>query len=158
MSLSMGAFDPDEGLVRLRDRILAGEVVFFIGAGLSLDSEHNTAHRLIVRLLVRFTAFTTCMAEQGQAFAKASAQNLHDTLVSTFGLELSDNANEGLLTDPNIQKLAQNYYSINDWICSAYEFLLDDLGRHSETEILIGSICQLENHLRLQIGRRSGRA
>lgn len=41
---------------RLVERVLAGEVVFFVGAGFSLDSENNTAKRLMARLLARFLA------------------------------------------------------------------------------------------------------
>ncbi len=41
---------------RLAKRILTGDVVFFIGAGFSIDSEGNTAQRFVSFLLVRFVA------------------------------------------------------------------------------------------------------
>lgn len=39
---------------RLVKRILTGDVVFFVGAGFSFDSEFNSAPRLLLRLIVRF--------------------------------------------------------------------------------------------------------
>src|SRR5215831_7973166 len=46
-------------LDRLATRISAGDVVFFIGAGYSLDSERNTTGVLLARLLARFEAITS---------------------------------------------------------------------------------------------------
>src|SRR5882757_2964851 len=44
-------------LQRLAQKVLEGDVVFFIGAGFSLDSEGNSGTRQIKRLLIRLTAF-----------------------------------------------------------------------------------------------------
>jgi hypothetical protein len=43
-----------ETVERLVARVIAGEAVFFVGAGFSLDSEPNTSVRLIRRLMARF--------------------------------------------------------------------------------------------------------
>ena len=57
---------PEEPLVdqlsRLSTRLVAGDVVFFIGAGYSLDSEGNTPGILIARLLARFDAIARTIA------------------------------------------------------------------------------------------------
>jgi len=50
-------------LQKLADRIHSGEVVFFIGAGFSLDSEGNTATRLMMRLLIRLQGIVTTLAK-----------------------------------------------------------------------------------------------
>src|SRR5262245_31056862 len=57
---------PREAIVdqlwRLSGRIAAGDVVFFVGAGFSLDSEHNSTGILIARLLARFEAVAEVVA------------------------------------------------------------------------------------------------
>ena len=45
-------------LLRLASRVLDGDVVFFIGSGFSIDSEHNTAPRMLCRLLLRLVAMS----------------------------------------------------------------------------------------------------
>src|SRR5262245_11867845 len=43
-------------LLRLQKEIRAGRSVFFIGAGMSIDSEGNSAERIVIRLLIRLCA------------------------------------------------------------------------------------------------------
>ncbi len=111
----MSAF-PQEGLERLAERVVAGDVVFFIGAGFSLDSEGNSAARLIRRLLARFEALTASLAED----------RLLDALKETFHLQ---GGTSTVLTRKNVDSLVRDYYLINDWMCSAYSRLLGDLDR-----------------------------
>ena len=73
--------DKYEGLVT---RILSGEVVFFVGAGFSVDSEGNSAGRLIARLMTRFAA----MAEVVK-LAGAQIEDLQDGLRLTFSFPSS---------------------------------------------------------------------
>jgi hypothetical protein len=73
-------------LRRLASRICAGEVVFFIGAGFSLDSEGNSAKLLIARLLARFEALTDWMLDLRDADANDAAKRLKRGLRVTFSL------------------------------------------------------------------------
>ncbi len=135
----MKAF-PASGLSRLAKRVLAGEVVFFIGAGFSLDSEGNSAGCLIRRLLARFLAMTECLAEEDGPAAE-EARSLVAGLKKTFALKKPETqATEGggevpaleegvetLATEDNVSLLVREYYHINDWICTAFGILLDQL-------------------------------
>lgn len=114
---------PTDGIERLAERILAGEVVFFIGAGFSVDSEANTANVLIARLLARFDALTRCLTELGGEH-REKADGLRNELQHTFGL----NPAEGFVSDAWVRKLAGQYYPINDWFCSAFGELLGHIG------------------------------
>jgi len=78
-------------LDRLATRICAGEVVFFIGAGFSLDSEGNTAQLLVARLLARIEALTERTAISGDAESAELANRLRTGLRTTFSLEKSAN-------------------------------------------------------------------
>jgi SIR2-like protein len=120
----------DEPLVtrldRLATRIVAGDVVFFVGAGFSLDSEHNDAQILIVRLISRFQAIVD--AVQARAVNDPLAKvvtSLSDALPITFSLtRTEEDGIWGKALLENVKLLAQNYYLINDWMCSAFEALL----------------------------------
>lgn len=114
-------------LERLSRRIVAGDVVFFVGAGFSLDSEHNDAGVLIARLLARFDAVVasaaTLAADHG---LRVTSEALKTTLQETFSLASTppDGIWGSALLD-NVWRLSQNYYLINDWMCSAFEAMLD---------------------------------
>jgi len=101
-----------EGLV---ERILAGEVVFFVGAGFSQDSEGNSAQRLIARLIVRFMAATQELPKAGVTVT----EDLRRGLRLTFKLDDADD----ICSEKTIDKLAARYYDINDWITNAFEAL-----------------------------------
>lgn len=132
---------PTEPLVtqigRLAARIVAGEVVYFVGAGFSVDSERNTAGVLIARLIARFEAI--CQAVEESDPDKASAlgdlcRDLRAGLRRTFSFD----ADAKIWDKPrdNITQLANSYYQINDWMCSAFDWLLahaDRLARLSAT-------------------------
>jgi hypothetical protein len=115
-------------LERLAMRVCAGEVVFFIGAGFSLDSEGNSAQLLIARLLARFEALTECRRKPVTE-AEKLACDLRIGLRTTFSIG-TRNAPEVTLFEAAdlasiLKTLAGNYYQINDWITSAFEVLID---------------------------------
>src|SRR4051794_3878387 len=87
---------PQAGLDRLAERVAAGEAVFFIGAGFSVDSEGNDSYRLIGRLLVRFDALTKLLQSDLGPFSKAL--ELRKGLCDTFLLSESE---KGSLTTPD---------------------------------------------------------
>src|SRR5215475_3954767 len=74
-------------LQRLARRAAAGEVVFFIGAGFSVDSERNTTTVLIARLLARFEALCEFMAGDLVGESRALALRLRKALRITFSLQ-----------------------------------------------------------------------
>jgi len=109
---------PVDKYEQLVDSILAGEVVFFVGAGFSRDSEGNTAQRLIARLLARFMAMVEYVNEKNVA-----TEDFCLGLKRTFQLKDKDE----ILSQAVIDKLAERYFDINDWIISAFEALLTSL-------------------------------
>lgn len=128
---------PQEGLKRLVTRILGGEVVFFIGAGFSLDSEPNSSWDLIARLLVRFEAITDLLEKDKGLRSKnpleidkirGDAKRLRARLVETFSLQ-ERKIKPALPHKKNLEKLSRDYYLINDWICNAFGELLEAVFR-----------------------------
>ncbi len=120
-------------LEHLAERVVAGEAVFFIGAGFSRDIEHNTTERLIFRLLARFEAIASYLEEaplqltkkarqqkQGAEAIRAHARKLRTNLRKTFGLEEI----ERLSSHTHAWKLSGEYYNINDWMTTAFKDLL----------------------------------
>ena len=129
---------PLETLDNLADRIENGQVVFFIGAGFSIDSEGNTAARLMRRLLVRFEAMTEVLSRR---LRKTKPQNLKDeverlpeSLRNTFSLKLPEYKPESTPAEKrsaetkalqsNLRKLAEKYFEANDWFCASFQRLL----------------------------------
>ena len=147
--------NPFEKLTDLSERILSGKVVFFIGAGFSLDSEGNSAKRLMRRLIVRFDAITGILKKVKQSDLKGGksdcnnirkiAEELRQGLVATFDLP---NKNI-LIDDKNIAALSQSYYQINDWICSAYSLILNQMKnfKDEKKERFCKEISRRENEL-----------
>jgi|SRR5579871_416783 len=114
-----------EQIERLATRICAGEVVFFIGAGFSLDSEGNSAGVLVARLLARIESLTETGGKSTDSELAELANRLRAGLRTTFSLQKDG----GLFDDEAVQgatltSLAQNYYQFNDWACSAFENLV----------------------------------
>src|SRR6185503_13895531 len=58
-----------EATTRLATRVFNGEVVFFVGSGFSIDSEKNSADRLVGRLLAALLAMDTVLAEEAEQIA-----------------------------------------------------------------------------------------
>ena len=125
-----------ERLDDLSDRVMAGEVVFFIGAGFSLDSEGNTALRLMRRLIVRFAAITAVLRKVNKkdltenkdnsinySYIRDVAKEMRHGFMTTFNLP----RNRKLYAEKNIEFLSKLYYQINDWFCSAFCILLKNM-------------------------------
>jgi hypothetical protein len=131
------SFDSNQGsLERLCKRILAGKVVFFVGAGFSLDSEGNSSWALIGRLIVRFASITEVLISSTDSNCQKRAGELRRGLKSTFALDWPGDTENPLLSQNSIQaisqaipELARNYYSTNDWMCSAFTELVSLLGK-----------------------------
>ena len=70
---------PADTLDRLAALILKGDVVFFVGSGFSIDSEGNSATRLIRRLIWRLLAFRRAGVRGADA--------LVEDLIRTFGIK-----------------------------------------------------------------------
>ncbi|EWY40659.1 hypothetical protein N825_34970 [Skermanella stibiiresistens SB22] len=131
----------------LADRVLAGEVVFFVGAGFSYDTEKNSAERLVGRLLARFYALHQVLTDKVRWLVdddkvRDNAEALRKGLIATFNLdrhmkecglapERSEPKdwvkNEGLAREKIISGLAREYYVLNDWMCNAYGEMLDHM-------------------------------
>ncbi len=114
---------------RLARRVLDGEVVFFVGAGFSLDSEGNTAQRLIGRLLAGLLAMGTVLAERPAS--RESAAGLLTQLAQVFGLSAEGGAEVAreparLMTWANLDRLAREYYNFNEWAVSALGVLSEE--------------------------------
>jgi len=133
-----------EKLQRLSTRVCAGEVVFFIGAGFSLDSEGNSTKVLIARLLARFEAMAGRLEQSRDSETAKTANRLRKGLRKTFDLDDRRPPVEDLIDifdatprgsgqpsrlDMTLASLAPNYYLINDWMCSAFDALLVSLRR-----------------------------
>ena len=118
----------------LVDAVAGGQAIFFIGAGFSLDSEENSASRLLARLVARFDAMTvTLFRGSSTEEARQEAVNSRTSLVNTFSLaKLGSLTQSGpssgwllnLARDDVVWTLAQRYYDTNDWMCGAYARLL----------------------------------
>ncbi|MEM7561057.1 MAG: hypothetical protein AAF394_18180, partial [Planctomycetota bacterium] len=111
-----------EVLQRLVDRIVAGEVVFFVGSGFSVDSEGNTATRLMLRLLVRFSAMQELIAEESPQEIGPLAQSLYKTFEINTGEGDRDYHDEAW-------RLSIHYYEANEWFCATFFFLLLELAK-----------------------------
>lgn len=75
----MVANGQDRPLERLARLILKGDVVFFIGAGFSIDSEGNSARRMMRRLVLQLLAFVEAKVE--------TANELLGDFVTKFNLD-----------------------------------------------------------------------
>src|SRR5262245_57176031 len=98
---------PYQALDSLAGRVLDGDVVFFVGSGFSIDSEGNTAARLMKRLLIRLTAIARALEADGEA--------IRADLLSTFGL--SDQKGTFPFSDDDVRRLSDRYYETNEWFC-----------------------------------------
>jgi hypothetical protein len=122
---------PAAALDRLARSVLDGDVVFFIGAGFSIDSEGNTAPRLMQRLLIRLFVMTKILGRPGM--------KIREDLEHTFELRLSPSAKcasdscpaqptelaKGFpYTRQHVASMATRYYETNDWFCGAFVQLL----------------------------------
>jgi hypothetical protein len=143
-----------EKLGRLANRIVAGDVVFFIGAGYSLDSEGNSAGVFIARLIARLEALTEHML--GKEF-KAATNNLANELRAGFEETFSlgwEVKSKSFLGDTETEKLKiafsalqQRYFLINDWMCSAFESIVGSLADDQPNQQIMQQISDREKTL-----------
>lgn len=112
---------PQEGLDRLAERVVAGEVVFFVGSGFSVDSEGNDTRHLVGRLLTRFDAMTELLMGRRPGALADCARELRHGLAVTFSL------GDPLTTPDHVATLVREYYTINDWLTSAFSLLLQEI-------------------------------
>lgn len=115
-------------LEELAQRIRAGEVVFFVGSGFSIDSEGMTAREIVWRFWIRLEGlcFHAGLGQEGetewQSFKARFLSGKHSDakLPATLPKEPS--------VPPKLEEaviaLAENYYELNDWLCDAYGRLL----------------------------------
>jgi hypothetical protein len=145
----LSAMDSIENLV---DRIGKGEVVFFVGAGFSLDSEGNSANRLMRRLLWRLQAMSlvlestireqipdsgTKVTKRKRLIADAMSErrslvlSLLESMKRTFNLRFESRFEPDVAElqfwwpDSDVMKIAEKYYESNDWFCATFEKLLE---------------------------------
>lgn len=134
---------PADKLWRLTDRILTGDVVFFIGSGFSIDSEGNSTKRLSSLLLARLIALVVYLdkgpwtlpepvAESG---IREEARDLFAGFCTTFAIEGNLAEPARLFNHEVVWGLSRQYYRFNDWITSAYGHLLNKL------EMIVAGLC-----------------
>jgi hypothetical protein len=151
---------PQADLDRLAKRVVAGEVLFFVGAGFSIDSEGNTAEKLIGRLLTRFDAMTALLAGDSLTPAPAPetaarARELRQGLKITFSLAETDDC---LTTPTQVATLAREYYTINDWLASAFSLLLREIkdpDKLVDRAQFLSHLGDLEQTLLTNLGKKS---
>lgn len=137
---------------RLARRVLDGEVVFFVGSGLSIDSEGNSASRLVGRLLAALLAMGTILSERKEG-ADGPAASLLDGLVAVFGIKgatvRGDVARQPALcmTRENLDLVAREYYNFNEWSVSALGVLSGELLRRSDRKSLAARMQRLGTFL-----------
>jgi hypothetical protein len=143
---------------RLAERILDGEVVFFVGSGFSIDSEGNDAKRLVGRLLAVILAMGTALGDEGCDRFHTVA--LLDRLCRVFGLDGVERAGDAAreparcMTDGNVRLLAREYYNFNEWATSALGVLSGELISIAEPRCskIAGRVQQLATYLLRLVG------
>lgn len=121
---------------QLIQRIEAGQVVFFIGAGFSIDSEGNTANRLMRRLLVRFQAMVNLLETKLSDSDRSEVRKLPSILRETFQLNRLQScptcpsfpwqADDDLTAQrrSDVSTLSSKYFEANEWFCGTFQRLL----------------------------------
>lgn len=121
-----------EATARLAERVLNGEVVFFVGSGFSIDSEKNTAARLVGRLLAGILALITALGEE-QDMRFSEVRRVFQRLAQVFELQNAIRPPGAPLeparcmTNEIVTLLAREYYNFNEWSVSALSVLSGEL-------------------------------
>ncbi len=141
---------PARSLLHLARRVRNGDVVFFIGTGFSVDSEQNTAARLMRRLLIRMQAMCETL--------RPCEPDVAADLARMFDVKPEGKAEFGY-SDADVGRLSDRYYETNDWFCRGFGQLLRVLKQRPEPERLAlwQAMARREEVLREQggVGRRS---
>ena len=112
-------------LDQLAARIHGGEVVFFVGAGFSIDSEGLSAELIIKRLLLRLVALDRLQADPGHSLRRLAAVfGVADSLAGLAATVAFTRANRTQRLDSHLARLAARYYELNSWLCQAFGELL----------------------------------
>lgn len=118
-------------VVRLASRIHAGEVVFFIGAGFSIDSEGLSAVRLMRRLILRLHALDEVAAllgsRQPDKHLSQHATNFARTFHDCFDPKLDRPPRLADYKGTVVRSLASRYFEVNEWMCNAYAALVAEI-------------------------------
>ena len=160
--------DADQ-IENLSQRILAKELVFFVGAGFSIDSEGLSASRLMIRLSLRFKAMIDCLLRlaktEGHVLEKYEDElaRFPDKLKKTFDLKHTCTTafdcpsrcwDRDIPNQCDFNKLAVEYYAANDWFCATFQRLLQ-IGSEL-TSAKIGKLIEdiSEQEMKLNPGRK----
>ena len=119
---------------RLAKRVRSGQVVFFVGAGFSIDSERNSAVRMVARLFLRFRAMVEVLG--------ADAQPIEDEFFKMF--PRGDGRSDPEFDWDYLNGLAGQYYEVNDAFCCAYEKLLLLVSRRRSVAATLRKIHRVE--------------
>lgn len=146
---------PNETLERLAKLIVEGDVVFFAGAGFSIDVENNTAVRLIRRLLIRLYALTS-----PGVYPKPERKDVRAIFAHTFlpgggvtaanfpydEVSKAERARKKVAAwqpptetpfpfdEMSLKRLASRYYEVNDWFVNTFGYLLRNVKLVPETD------------------------
>lgn len=153
---------PAEVLGRLADQVEGGVVTFFVGAGFSLDSEGNSANRLIRRLLARTLALFLIAQwlvrqkpDPSRQEALATLRRLRLTFFSALRVSGAD-----IRSKEMINALAREYYPANDWLCTAmgqlYTLILSISPNREPGFNVLNRLHKLENVLVRRLGVHAG--
>lgn len=133
-------------LPKLAERIRRGEVVFFVGAGFSIDSEGMSAGVIVRRLWIRLEGLCELCWDRGgeqvwREFWATFSLNRYDGIgfgrrVRRWALMHSRPASAH---EPHrrakthaIDDISSRYYELNEWLCKAYGRLLRLASRKDE--------------------------
>ena len=153
----------NEALDRLAQQVIHGQAVFFVGAGFSIDSEGNTANRMLTRLVLRLSAIhwelTKALNELDEGSRK-KIKDLGEDFEKSFPFPKIDRkkwrgksvrkAAAAFFNKRLVQRLAEQYYEANDWFVSAFQrtlVILSEAKTKSARTALITRISKRENRL-----------
>jgi hypothetical protein len=141
----------------LAERIRKGEVVFFVGAGFSIDSEGLSAWEIVWRLRIRLEALCGAVKQE-------IGNGTWDQFCRTFGGQGVSGAKLAeVLTPPgrsvaettravwhlgtHVAAVSNRYYEFNDWLCDAFgELMLEVARMDSGSEAVLRDLSAKEAH------------
>lgn len=146
---SVKAETTSAALNRLAAQLLNQRVVFFVGAGFSIDSEQVRTDKIMRSLLCRFLALT-----DAKAFgADALCGQLRWACSQLLGLNIKDKKLTRLAPwccQKTIQQLSQDYYEANEWMVDSFDRLYHF---HSDNGTDYAHITKLEIAIRAKFVR-----
>lgn len=137
-----------ERLENIGRYVNSANVVFFVGAGFSRDSEGNTADRLVRRLAARILGMCKVLSAGPRG---SEAAQILTTFKAVHGLGDIEECSADF-----VGELSRNYYPFNDWCVSALADLADILCS-TGTSTVVRAIHAEENSWLNAIGILAGR-